>query len=110
MASPSALTAIDAPGWRGALPRTPTTVARANRVPPPNHRDSSGSRSRIADLPLAIFPLRGPRDDGGELFERGKTVTRHEHVNVRKGRGHTRSQRREPRPPRAGVGPDHPVR
>src|SRR3954454_7835746 len=89
MTSPVELTAIEAPGWRGALPRTSTTVASANGCPPSHQGRSCGSRSRMGrHLPglVAGATLAGCRDNGGDVLGGGKAVTAHEIVNVRKGR------------------------
>lgn len=54
--APPAVTAITAPGDRGALPRTETTVARANGVPASCQARSSGSSSRTAST--SFGPVR----------------------------------------------------
>src|SRR4051794_17009330 len=111
MTSPVELTAIDAPGWRGALPRTSTTVARANGSPLSHQAVSSVTRSRMCHRRHGSGGGGADAgDEAGELFQSGKAVTGHELVNARKRRGHPGRHRGEARTPGPGVGPDDPMR
>src|SRR3954463_6445446 len=77
--SPAASTAMTAPGCRGALLLTPTTVARANGTPSPYHACRVPRTSRM----VRGSDPGGPGHDVGEMLERGEAVPLDEVVNVR---------------------------
>src|SRR3954451_16108552 len=85
--SPSSLTAMVAPGSRGADPSSATTRATATRWPPARQRSMSSSTSFICS-PAHLFP----GDEAGQCLQRRQVVALDELVNVRQGGRHSACQ------------------